>query len=154
MPQLSIGLLNKTLEDPAYNPALALTSLESSSVRLTALQKGSYVEVYGFNWGATASASDLNSGSLLVIRNEIFDPFFQYGNPVFRRTKDIIFEDRIDFNEPFRNIDFTRPLKLNDAANYLIIICGFASASITISTQLTVRGNLIQENETYFGNPR
>lgn len=144
MPQLFTTLINKTIEDPAYNPALGITSLESTSVRLVGMQAGTFVEVNGISWGAVCTSPDLNSGTLLIIRNEIFDAAFQYGNAALRSSKDVIFEDRVDVNDPAHNIDFQYPLKLDDSNNYLIIICGFTTVAVTIVTHLTVRGSFIE----------
>lgn len=144
MPQLFTNLINKTVEDAAYNPAAGITSLESTSVRLVGMQAGSYVQVDGITWGAVCTSPDLNSGTLLIIRNEIFDASFQYGNTALRSGKDIIFEDRVDVNDPAHSIDFTYPLKLDDSNNYLIIICGFTTVAVNIVTHLTVRGSFIE----------
>lgn len=144
MPQIFTNLINKTVEDPQYNPAGGITSLDSTSVRLVGMQAGSYVEIEGISWGVTNTTGDTNNGTLLVIRNEIFDALFQYGNAFLRQGKDIVFEDRVDVNDPAHNVDFTYPLRLDDSNNYLIIVCGFITASVTINTHLTVRGKFIE----------
>ncbi|HEY7160219.1 MAG TPA: hypothetical protein VH815_03125 [Acidobacteriota bacterium] len=153
MPQNSTNVLNKTVTDFAFVPGLPFT--DSLSVRLTNMQQGTYVELYGIAWGMFPTVTTLSfvTGNLLILKNEIFDPATGYVNAAITTSKDVVFRDQINARTPFKYIDFDEPMRLDDAANYLIVCGAFDQNGVippaTVSAGLTVRGSLIQSQKSY-----
>ncbi|HEY7160220.1 MAG TPA: hypothetical protein VH815_03130 [Acidobacteriota bacterium] len=155
MGQVSTNLLNKTIEDTAF--ASGINTLDSLSVRLTGMQQGSYVELSGISWGLSVNVDPLSfaTGFLLIIKNEIFNPSFAYAASQNIPTKDVVFLDFITAAEPYRYLDFSKKIPLNDAGNYLIVASGFQQNGVvppaTLSlVSMTVRGNFISTPDSKF----
>lgn len=144
--------LNDTIDDPSFT----IASVQSLSFRFENMQPGTYIEIDGISWGLTTrlgqSTSNV-SGVLSIIRNEVFDPAFDYGNisilPFVTSTKDVVFRDNVSQFHKARNIDFGVPFQLKGSSNYLIVASGFtdpdalAPPGNVVSAWLSVRGKLI-----------
>lgn len=150
MPVTFTTAINDLIEDPVFS--VAVGNLDSLSFRYVNLQPGTYIEVNGISWGFTAAlgASTANiQGRLFIIRNEIFDPFFNYGNSAFSNFKDLVLKDIVSRFNKTRNIDFAKPLRLAGASSYLIICGGFTDPDApgppgdTVSAYLAVRAKFV-----------
>lgn len=145
MAQIGINILNRTITDNLIRSTVPPDSL---SVRLTDLeQQQAYVKIHGIAWGlVSASEAGLTAfdfGVLQVIRNEIFDGAFVYGEASAINGKDVIFEDVIIREQKFNYRDFAEPLILNEASNYLIVMSAprdLSGAGTAYESVLTVRG--------------
>lgn len=150
-------LFNDTIEDASFT----LASLDTLSFRYERLQPGTYIEVNGISWGFTATlgATTANlQGRLFIIRNEVFDPVFNYGNSVFANFKDIVMKDIVSRFNKVRNLDFAIPLKLDQASSFLIVAGGFTdpdNIGTTVNAYLSVRAKLIDpQSQQYTLKPR
>lgn len=149
MPQIFTNILNDAIEDPLFDP-FAAGQPESISVRLEKMQSGTFAEIYGINWGsvpALVSPTTNLFGTLLVIRNHVFNPNISYGISTVSSFLDVVYMDRLSQFKTKRNIDFSIPLRLEGASDYLIVAAGFTDPDIvppaTILVHLSVRGNII-----------
>lgn len=150
MAQIYTSDLNRTIEGVGFAPADSPPS--SLSVRLT-VSPDSYVKIYGIEWGlrsaAGASIVAIDLASLVILRNEIFDPAFNYaatvGAAYVKRDK-VAWWDAIighpqgtDF---FRHRNFRPALRLEGALDWLIIMPCPANLSGNEASDvvLTVRG--------------
>ena len=160
MPQIFTNLLNKTISGQGFTAVNVPP--DSLSVRLLNLQPGTYVEIYGISWGVTINTQPpdtLDTASLQIIRNEIFDPNFVYGGQVTVDRKDVVWQDNLNQSQQFADREFFFPIRLDSAPNYLIIagIFGdFTNPLITFNPALTVRGRIFNKDEqkTFYSFPR
>lgn len=150
MPVTFTTAINDLIEDPVFS--VGVGNLDSLSFRYVNLQPGTYIEVNGISWGVSTAlgASTANlQGRLFILRNEIFDPAFNYGNSVFANFKDIVLKDIVSRFNKTRNLDFAKPLKLAGASSYLIICGGFtdpdaaAPPNDTVAAYLAVRAKFV-----------
>lgn len=149
MPQVFTNLLNDAIEDPVYDP-FAVGVVQSISVRLEQMQQGTFAEIYGITWGSLPVGNPPTGnlfGSLLIIRNHIFDPNISYGISLVSSFLDVVYIDKVSRFKNKRNFNFTIPLKLEGASNYLIVAAGFSDPDIiapsTMQVYLSVRGAII-----------
>lgn len=157
MPQVFTHLLNKTVTAILANSGTP--NFDSLSVRIRGLCRGGYAELFGITWNLSAQdGSALNDAiytRLMIIKNEVFDPVFDYNNPQVDQQKDVIFRDTIIPQRgnpainariaPYaRHLNFKPAMKLNGAADYLVIITApvRVAGGANYRLNLTVRGSL------------
>lgn len=147
MPQVQRVTLNKTVYGAGLNRAASPP--DSLSIYLTQVGQRSLLEIYSITWGiVTATNAALDSfdfGPLLVIKNEEFDPQFNYGAPTVPDIKHVVWQDEIVRDAMFNHREFYKPLRLTDATSYLIIVpapTDLAAAATPYDMALTVRGDV------------
>lgn len=151
MSQTFTPLLNKAISDTLNSTVLPPDSL---SVRLINLEaQNAYVKLYGIAWGlvtaAEAALNDFDFAVLQILRNEVFDPDFQYGGLNAIRSKDVVFEDVIIREQKFNYIDFATPMELREASNYLIVMnapINIAIPNTNYDCVLSVRGEFCKRD--------
>src|SRR5262245_36174432 len=106
MPRIHTKLLNQTIYGDNFMVDNGV--LDSLSVRLEGLARGTYALIDSIEWGVTEATMDnvapgnnLAFGVLQILRNERFDPNFLYGTPNAVNVKDVIFQDVIGPVEAF-----------------------------------------------------
>lgn len=157
MPQVFTHQLNRTITGIVETPGAP--NFDSLSVRITDVPFGSVLKLFGITWNLTGTdGNGLNDAlytRLLVLKNEKFNPGYQYNNPQVDQQKEVVFRytiipqrgnpavaPRVAIYNP--HLNFVPALKLQGASDYLVIvtppvrIAGSAPYRIT----LTVRGEI------------
>lgn len=146
MPQVGSSLLNKTIRASGQT----FNNRDSLFIQLNNLEKGTEVKLYGIAWGicgaSTNALQNLNTASLQILRNEIFNTNLTYGTQAVVNDRDVVFEDVMPYNRVFQYLDFSEPIKLRGAADWLIIFpapINLADGNAPYDCSLTVRGDII-----------
>ena len=164
MPQVFTNLLNQTITGRLNKD---IEPIDSLSVRITGLCQGGYAKLFGITWNVFSDDDNgLNDTAfchLMILRNEIFDPTFDYDAIAAENSKDVIFRDSctgrpgiaainteriVDYQ---RHINFIPAKKLNDASNYLIIVTPavrIGDPGTNYQVTLTVRGQVYNNDNS------